>query len=81
MEWTRSLEVFSKIPKFLSYNSCIIFSTETEKENISSFHDVEVICQQGKIKATIYREPNFGGVFNNFESFILSVYEFGMLSF
>ena len=44
---------------------------ETEKENISSFHDIEVIRQQGKIKTTIYREPAFGGVFNNFYTFCL----------
>ena len=51
----------------------------TEKENIFFFHDVEVIRKQGKIKTTIYREPTFGGVYSNFESFMPSVYEFDMV--
>ena len=52
---------------------------ETEKENIFSFDDVEVIREKGKIKTTIYRKPTFRGVYNNFESFIPSVYKFGMV--
>ena len=55
------------------------FSMETEKENTLSFLDVEVICEQGKFTTTIYRKPTFSGVYSNFESFLPSVYKFGMV--
>ena len=57
-------------------NSCHInmsLSMETEKENKLSFLDVEVICEQGKFITTV------SGVYSNFESFLLSVYKFGMV--
>ena len=63
-------------------NSCHInmsFSMETEKENKLSFLDVEIICKQGKFTTTIYRKPTFSGVYSNFESFLPSVYKFGMV--
>ena len=63
-------------------NSCHInmsFSMETEKENKLSFLDVEVIREQGKFTTTIYRKPTFSGVYSNFESFLPSVYKFGMV--
>ena len=62
-------------------NSCHInmsFSMETEKENKLSFLDVEIIRKQGKLTATFYRKPTFRGVHSNFESFLPSVYKFGM---
>ena len=52
---------------------------ETEKENKLSFLDVEVIREQGKFTTTIYRKPTFSGVYSNFESFLPSVYKFGMV--
>ena len=55
------------------------FSMETEKENKLSFLDVEVIREQGKFTTTIYRKPTFSGVYSNFESFLPSVYKFGMV--
>ena len=63
-------------------NSCHLnmsFSMETEKENKLSFLDVEVIREQGKFTTTIYRKPTFSGVYSNFESFLPSVYKFGMV--
>ena len=63
-------------------NSCHInmsFSMETEKENKLSFLDVEVIREQGKFTTTVYRKPTFSGVYSNFESFLPSVYKFGMV--
>ena len=63
-------------------NSCHInmsFSMETEKENKLSFLDVEVIREQGKFTTTVYRKPTFSGVYSNFESFLPSVYKFGMI--
>ena len=55
------------------------FSMETEKENKLSFLDVEVIREQGKFTTTVYRKPTFSGVYSNFESFLPSVYKFGMV--
>ena len=55
------------------------FSMETEKENKLSFLDVKVISEQGKFTTTIYRKPTFSGVYSNFESFLPSVYKFGMV--
>ena len=63
-------------------NSCHInmsFSMETEKENKLSFLDVEVIREQGKFTTIVYRKPTFSGVYSNFESFLPSVYQFGMV--
>ena len=42
------------------------FSMETEKENKLSFLDVEIIREQGKFTTTIYRKPNFSGVYLKF---------------
>ena len=75
--WNDHLKYFQE---YLNSGHIRIFSfMETEKENILSFHDVEVIREQGKIKTTIYRKPTFRGVYSNFESFIPSVYKFGMV--
>ena len=63
-------------------NSCHInmsFSMEAEKENKLSFTDVDVIREQGKFTTTIYRKPTFSGVYSDFESFLPSVYKFGMV--
>ena len=55
------------------------FSMETEKENKLFFLDVKIIREQGKFSTTIYRKPTFSGVYSNFESFLPSVYKFGMV--
>ena len=52
---------------------------ETEKENKLSFLGVESTCEQGKFTTIVYRKPTFGGVYSNFESFLPSVYKFGMI--
>ena len=51
----------------------------TKKENKLFFLDVEVIREQGKFTTTIYRKPTFSGVYSNFESFLPSVYKFGIV--
>ena len=63
-------------------NSChinISFSIETERQTKFSFLDIEVIREQGKFTTTIYRKTTFSGVYNNFESFLPSVYKFRMV--
>ena len=62
-----------------SYHINMSLSMETEKENKLSFLDVEVIREQGKFTTTVYRKPTFSGVYSNFESFLPSVYKFGMV--
>ena len=54
-------------------------SMETERQNKFSFLDIEVIREQGKFSTTVYRKPTFSGVYSNFESFLPSVYKFGMV--
>ena len=39
----------------------------------------QVIREQGKFTTTVYRKPTFSGVYSNFESFLPSVYKFGMV--
>ena len=63
-------------------NSCHInmsFSMEAEKENKLSFLPVELIRGQGKFTTTVYLKPSSSGVYSNFESFLPSVYKFGMV--
>ena len=55
------------------------FSMQTGRQNKFSFLDIEVIREQGKFSTTIYRKPTFSGVYCNFESFLPSVYKFGMV--
>ena len=55
------------------------FFMETEKENKLSFLDVEIIREQGKFTATVYRKPTFSSVYSKFESFLRSIYKFSVL--
>ena len=55
------------------------FSMQTERQNKFSFLDIEVIREQGKFSTTINRKRTFSGVYCNFESFLPSVYKFGMV--
>ena len=55
-----------------SYHFNMSFSVETEQSNKISFLDVNVICQQGKFTANIYRKPTFIYVYNHFDSFHLT---------
>ena len=55
------------------------FSMETEKENKLSILDIKIIREQDKFTTAVYRKPTFSGVYSNFESFLPSVYKFGMV--
>ena len=52
---------------------------EIERQNKISCFGIKVICEQGIFSATIYRKPTFSGVCSNCESFLPSVYKFGMV--
>ena len=55
------------------------FSFEQEKNGTLSFLDVEISREQGKFVTTVYRKPIFSGVYTHFESFLPTVYKFGMV--
>ena len=55
------------------------FSFEQEKNGKLSFLDVEVSREKGKFVTTVYRKPTFSGVYTHFESFLPTVYTFGMV--
>ena len=55
------------------------FSFEQEKNGKLSFLDVEVSREKGKFVTTVYRKPTFSGVYTHFESFLPTVYKFGMV--
>ena len=52
---------------------------DKKKREKLSFLDVEVIREQAKFTTTIYRKPTFSVVYSNFESFLPSVYKFGVV--
>ena len=56
------------------------FSMETEKENKWSFLDVEIILEQYKFTTTIYQKPSFSSLYRSFESFLPSLYKFGIVN-
>ena len=55
------------------------FSSEQEKNEKLSFLDVEVSREKGKLVTTVHRKPTFSGVHTHFESFLPTVYKFGMV--
>ena len=50
-----------------------------KKQNKFSFLDLEVICEKDKFATTIYRKSTFSGVCSKSESFLPSVYKYGMV--
>ena len=68
--------------KFRDYfNTChpnMSFSFEQEKNGKLSFLDAEVSREKGKFVTAVYRKPTFSGVYTLFESFLPTVYKFGM---
>ena len=54
-------------------------SFEREKNGKLSFLDIEVSREKGKFVTTVYRKPTFSGVYTHFESFLPTIYKFGMV--
>ena len=71
------------LSKFRNYfNTChpnMSFSFEQEKNGKLSFLDIEVSREKGKFVTTVYRKPTFSGVYTHFESFLPTIYKFGMV--
>ena len=57
----------------------ISFTFEQEKNGKLSFLDIEVSREKGKFVTTVYRKPTFSGVYTHFESFLPTIYKFGMV--
>ena len=55
------------------------FSFEQEKNGKLSFLDIEVSREKRKFVTTVYRKPTFSGVYTHFESFLPTIYKFGMV--
>ena len=51
-------------------HKCIKFTSETEKNNTFSFLDINITRQNNQLKTSVYRKPNFSGVFTHYESYI-----------
>ena len=43
------------------------------------FLDIEVSREKGKFVRTLYEKPTFSGLYTHFESFLPTIYKFGML--
>ena len=71
------------IEKFRNYlnrqRKKIKFTSETENGNSIPFLDIKITRNNNKFMTSVYREPTFSGVFNNFGSFILKSYKYNFL--
>ena len=76
-------ELAEHLSKFCNYfNTChpsMSFSFEQEKNGKLSFLDIKVSREKGKFVTTVYRKPTFSGVYSHFESFLSTIYKFGMV--
>ena len=55
------------------------FIFEQEKNGKLSFLDIGVSREKGKFVSTVYRKSTFNSVCTHFESFLPTVYKFGMV--
>ena len=55
------------------------FSFEQKKNGKLSLLDIKVSREKGKFVTTVYRKPIFSGVYTHFESFLPTIYKFGMV--
>ena len=55
------------------------FSFELEKNGKLSFLDIKVSREKVKFVSIVYRKPIFSGVYTHFESFLPTIYKFGMV--
>ena len=54
-------------------------SFEQEQNGKLSFLDIEVSREKGKFVTTVCRKSTFSGVYTHFESFLPTIYKFGMV--
>ena len=76
----KSVEHLSKFRNYLiTCHPNMSFSFEQEKNRKLSFLDIEVSQEKGKFLTTVYRKPTFSKVYIHFESFLPTIYKFGMV--
>ena len=77
-------ESFEKMEKFKDYLNSkhpkINFTYELEQNGRLPFLDMMIDRNDGKIKTSVYRKPTFTGIYTHFDSFLPSIYKFGLLS-
>ena len=54
---------------------CMKFTSETQKNNIFSFLDINIAHQNNRLKTSVYRKPTFSGVFTHYDSYIDQSYK------
>ena len=76
-------ESAENLSKFRNYlDTCypnMFISFEQEKSGKLTFFDIEVFQEKGKFVTTVYRKPTFSVVYTHFESFLPTIYKFGMV--
>ena len=72
------------VPLFLNYlnyqHPNISFTSELEKDGKLPFLDVDITRSNGKFSTSVYRKPNFTGLFTNFHSFIPLAHKRSLIS-
>ena len=63
----------------ISSHPNMFFSFEQEKNGKLPFLDIEVSWEKGKFVTTVYRKPTFSDGYTHFESFLPTVYKFGIV--
>ena len=56
-----------------------VFLLWQEENGKLAILDIEVSREKGKFVTTVYRKPTFSGVYTHFESFLPTIYKFGMV--
>ena len=64
---------------FNTYHPDMSFSFEQKKNGKLSFLHTEVSREKGKFVMTLYKKPTFSGLYTHFESFLPTIYKFGMV--
>ena len=71
------------LKRFYSYLNSrhlnISLTIENEKDNRMSFLDVNIIREKDKFTTSVYRKPNFSGIYTHFDSFLPSSNKIGLL--
>ena len=74
---------YEQLKKFVEYMSTkhpnIKFTFEHEHNNSFSFLDVKICRENNKLTTSVYRKSTSSGGFTNFESFLPTVYKFGLV--
>ena len=73
------MNLLTRFANMSSKHQNINFTVEQENINSLSFLDVKICRKNRKFVSSVYWKPIFSGVFNNYESFILTYQKRGLL--